>query len=275
MPHPEEEPKPAGSTSYAFDNRAPETPRRFAALSQIFDPWTIRHLEHVGVNEGWQCLEVGAGGGSIARWLASRVGPSGRVLATDIDARHLDGLGAANLEVRQHDVSNDPLPATSFDLVHTRLVLQHVPGRRKAISKLVRSLKPGGWMVLEDFAANLWLNPLGQAEGERLHRKTIDAFHSLLRSRGADPYFGRKLIRALEGAGIQSVEAELYGALWRGASPGAELSAANYEQLRGEYLERGLLTADELDRLAVQLHRQDHGRFSPILLTAWGRKPGG
>jgi hypothetical protein len=85
---------------YVFDNAAEEQTReRFATLPRLYDPGTIRHLEALGVGAGWRCLEVGAGGGSVARWLAERVGPIGRVLATDIyvGSEHLL-LGLAALE---------------------------------------------------------------------------------------------------------------------------------------------------------------------------------
>ncbi len=89
---------------YVFDNAEQETQARFAALPLIFDPGTIRHLEARGVSPGWKCLEVGAGGGSIAKWLAERVGASGYVLAADIDTRFLQTLHIPSLEVRQHDI---------------------------------------------------------------------------------------------------------------------------------------------------------------------------
>src|SRR5271154_3035731 len=84
--------------SYAFENSGTQTAARFSALADIFDPGTIRHLTEIGVGSGWHCLEVGAGGGSIATWLCDRVGGNGRVLATDIDTRFLETLNRSNLE---------------------------------------------------------------------------------------------------------------------------------------------------------------------------------
>lgn len=51
---------------------------RLRLLESVFDPGTIRHLEAVGTGPGWRGLEVGAGAGSMVRWLCSRVGPAGR-----------------------------------------------------------------------------------------------------------------------------------------------------------------------------------------------------
>ena len=58
-------------SNYIFDNAAPQASQRFASLQTLYDSWTIRHLEATGIGPGWQCWEIGAGGGSIARWLGS------------------------------------------------------------------------------------------------------------------------------------------------------------------------------------------------------------
>ncbi|MEO8623093.1 MAG: class I SAM-dependent methyltransferase, partial [bacterium] len=103
---------------YILDNAGPETAARFPALSTSFDAGTIRILEQLDIAAGAQCLEVGGGGGSIAAWLASRVGPSGRVLVTDLDTRYLESLNLPNVDVSRHDIAADPLPVAAFDVVH-------------------------------------------------------------------------------------------------------------------------------------------------------------
>jgi SAM-dependent methyltransferase len=123
---------------------------RIKAAEDLLDAGTIQILERVGVPAGWRCLEVGAGGGSIARWLAERVAPTGRVVATDINTRDLDVGRHVELEVRQHDIVNDALEESSFDLVHARLVLEHLPQRDQVFLKLASALRPGGWLVIED-----------------------------------------------------------------------------------------------------------------------------
>ena len=46
-------------------------------MSKILDPWTRRYLAGLGVGQGWRCLELGGGNGSITEWLCAAVGPSG------------------------------------------------------------------------------------------------------------------------------------------------------------------------------------------------------
>lgn len=139
------------ASKYALDNAMDHARERLSRLQDVYDPGTIRLLGALGVDSGWRCLEVGAGAGSIAVWMSEQVGPSGSVLATDIDPRFLDQLAAerANIEVRQHDVVNDELPVSAFDLIHTRMVLEHLPARDQALSRLVNALTPGGWLMIE------------------------------------------------------------------------------------------------------------------------------
>jgi len=129
-------------STYVLDNASEQAARRFASLEACYDPVTIRQLGQVGVSPGWSCLEVGGGGGSIARWLAERVGPSGRVVVTDIDARWLD-FKHPNIELREHNIATDELEWGAFDLVHERLVLIHLPERERALRRMIDALSPG------------------------------------------------------------------------------------------------------------------------------------
>jgi ubiquinone/menaquinone biosynthesis C-methylase UbiE len=83
-------------------------------------------------------------------WLAERVGPTGRVLATDIDVSWMTADADACYEVRCHDVGVDPPPGDGFDLVHARLVLVHVPQRATGLAGMVSALRPGGRLLVEE-----------------------------------------------------------------------------------------------------------------------------
>ena len=76
---------------YLLANQQIHAGTRFEALATLFDRSTFSHLREIGVGSGWRCWEVGAGGMSVPLWLATRVGPTGLVLATDIDTSWLAG----------------------------------------------------------------------------------------------------------------------------------------------------------------------------------------
>src|SRR5258705_6890701 len=70
---------------YLLANAQAEAGARFGALAELFDPSTFRHFAALGVGPGQSCWEVGAGGPSVPAWLAARVGPARRGIATHLD----------------------------------------------------------------------------------------------------------------------------------------------------------------------------------------------
>ena len=261
-------------TRYAFDNARAQTRQRFPALADLYDEETIRCLQAIGVAPGWRCLEVAAGGGSIARWLASQAGNSGHVLATDLDTRFLESLAGPAVEVRRHDIVRDPLPDPAFDVVHARLILVHLPERELALANMARALKPGGWLVCEEFdSLSMPADPVLHP-GECALKAQV-AMQRVLASRGANTRYGRNLAIRMRAHGLVDIRAEGRMALWQGGSVGARLYRANFEQLREELLRIGLLTQAELDD---DLARLDDPRTvfpSPVMWTVCARRAHG
>jgi SAM-dependent methyltransferase len=256
---------------YLLDNLQAEAGRRFDAFAELFDPWTFRHLTAVGLGRGWRVWEAGAGGRSVPAWLAHQVGPSGRVLATDIDTRWVSG--APGVEVLRHDVGLDPAPEGPFDLVHARLLLVHVPDRAQALASMLSALRPGGWLVVEE--ADPALQPLvcpedrGPAE-QRANRLKAE-FRRLLAVRGVDLAYGRTLPRRLRQLGLVDVSADAFFPI---AGPAcARLERATVEQVRDRLITDGHVPAAEI---AEHLDAVAGGALdlatSP-LISAWGRRP--
>jgi SAM-dependent methyltransferase len=262
-----------GHEGYLLDNQQPEAGRRFEALAQLFDPVTFRHLAAVGVSTGWACWEVGAGGPNVPAWLAERVGPSGRVVASDIDTAWMPDEGAA-FEVLRHDVGVEPPPGNDFDLVHARLVLTHVPARMEALASMVRALRPGGWLVVED--ADPGLQPLVCPDevgaAERLANRLRQGFRTLMAERGAELAFGRTLPRLLREAGLDAVQADAFFPI---ASPACTaLEVATVHQIRYRLVAAGLATEEEVEE---HLRNVATGRLdlaTAPLVSAWGRLGG-
>ena len=262
----------AATTRYTFDNSGTEVPSRFAALTTIFDPGTIRHLSEVGVGKGWRCLEVGAGDGGIATWLCDQVGNAGQVVATDIDIRFLETLGRSNMEVRRHDIRSDPLPEATFDLVHFRLVLGHLPNRDECLGRLVRALRPGGWMVAEEFDS--WsLRPDHTINAAETALKAFGAMQAIMARHGFDGYYGRRLVDHLRAHGLTDIAAEGRLFMFEGGTTGAELTRAAISQTREEMIDAGAITEAEIERDLRQLESTDFMMPSAIMWAVRGRRP--
>jgi SAM-dependent methyltransferase len=259
-------------TSYAFVNSSKEARTRFEALSKIYDRGTIRHLEDLGVGGGWHCLEIGGGSGTIAKWLAGRVGSTGHVLTTDLDTRFLEPLKSPNLEVCRHNIATDPLPEAAFDLIHTRLVLMHVPERDAALAQMISSLKPGGWLLMEEYDSCSMLPDPVANPAETILMAHL-AMQRLLEDNGVNRRYGRLLSGLLRARGLTTVGAEAQLFLWQGGSGGMALMRANLEQLRETMIERNYITPQEFVRDLAQLDDPDLLMPSSILWSVWGRRP--
>ncbi|MGH2728016.1 MAG: class I SAM-dependent methyltransferase, partial [Actinomycetota bacterium] len=262
---------------YVFDNAWQQERERLAGLEALYDPVTIRHLEALGVAPGWRCLEVGGGGGSIADWLSDRVGPKGTVLATDVNTRFLDALSKPNLEIRKHDVGGDELPAEVFDLIHTRLLLEHLPDREQVLKRLVTALRPGGWLLIEDFdLSHAAAKPHGMfrypPDTEKRGVKIIRAVMAVLQAAGADPVYGAKLPGELMAHGLVDIGSETFGGLVWGGSRATLMPAWTLEKLRDRLVEAGI-GAGDIDREIETYGDPNVASFSAPLVSAWGRRP--
>jgi SAM-dependent methyltransferase len=263
---------PPKSEGYVFDNKAQEARRRFAGLSAVFDPGTFRLLIERGVAARWHCLEVGTGSGSVAAWIAECVGLSGYVLATDTDPRFAEELHRPNIEVRRHDITVDPLPGAAFDLVHARLVLIHLPMRDAVLTRMTAALKPGGWLLIEDFDARAMSADPNIDPAERV-LKSREAMMRVMESKGVDLRCGRRIAAKMRGEGLVEIGAEARVFRWEGGSPGARIDSANLQQMRAPILASGLVNEAELEADLARLDDPQFAYPSPVMWASWGRRP--
>ena len=257
---------------YVFGNTDEYARLRHRELSALFDSQTIRHLTQLGVDKGWTCLEVGGGGGSIASWLCERVGDLGGVLATDIDPRFLGALSYSNLEVRRHDIQTEGLPERQFDLAHTRMVLMHLPDRELALQRMLKAMKPGGWIVIEEMD-DLSIVPDSSVNPAEEELQVRRAFQHVLASRGVELRYGRLLPQKLRAQGLVNVGAEASVSIWKGRSAGTRLLKLTCQQLRDPIIGSGLISQAEFDSEMKRVDEPDFLMPSPMLWTVWGQVP--
>jgi len=263
----------SSKAQYALDNAWDKARERLSGLESMADPGTIRNFERLGVDTGWNCLEAGAGGGSMTAWLADRVGPEGEVLAIDLDTRFVESLPHPNLSVRKMDLLADDLPSKTFDLVHTRALLIHLPDPQSTIQKLTETLAPGGWLLVEemDFVSAAAVPGVDASQAD-LFEKVVHAHNRVLAERG-DPWYGRRAADDLRDCQLESVDAEGRTIIVRGDTPGATAWRLTFEQLADRILELELATDAELDAVQHVLQDPDFAFQSMVFMAAWGRKP--
>jgi SAM-dependent methyltransferase len=241
--------------AYVFQGTAREAElERLRALERAFDAGTRRWLLRTGVGPGWRCLEVGAGAGSIARWLSEVVGTVGQVVALDLDARFLSDINVAapNLEIVEADIRTAHVAPGAFDLVHARFLLIHLADWAAALEAMIRCVKPGGWLVVEEPDFSSARVYAGDAQLRAAFENVGRAVEAMFARRGMDHAFGARipaLLQDLETArGFREICVENDLPVDRGGGPIATMMGMSTRQLRDKYVATGHAAPDDIER---------------------------
>jgi ubiquinone/menaquinone biosynthesis C-methylase UbiE len=259
------------STGYALDSAWHAERDRLDSLTSLYDQRTLGLCDRLGLSAGWECLDAGAGTGSLALALADVVGPTGTVVAVDVDTRFLDPIAGPSLQVVRADVTAQPLSEARFDLVHARLVLEHLPARDAVLRSMAAALKPGGWLLVEDFD---WATGGLVDPPSALHTRVVEACKALFAHHGYDPEYGRKLPRRLQDVGLTQISTHAESLQVRADK---RLGVPQWEllvdQLAPGLIAFGLLHDADLERFHALWHDGESVCFAPLLVSSWGRRP--
>jgi SAM-dependent methyltransferase len=246
---------------------------RLERIAALTDPATVRYLEQIGVADGWRCAEVGAGAGSIARWLSNRVGHSGKVVALDIDTDFLNDLSAPNVEVRKQDITTTSLEEGAYDLVHVKILLMHLVERERVLGELVAALKPGGFLLVEeaDIRSIQRVDPPSP-----LLTRAASALETFFYFGGADPGYGMKLLPAVRRAGLEVLGTDCQLTAVQAGSREVQTIVMSLAKLAPMIVRAGLMSEKEVEAAFHQLEQpSDTVIYTPITVSVWGQRVGG
>jgi SAM-dependent methyltransferase len=251
---------------YAFPHAGTDERRRLELFAERLDPLTVRRIKALVLAPGARCLEVGGGRGSIARWLCEYVGPTGRVTATDLETGFLSELALPNLDVVRHDVTSDEFPDESFDLVHVRAVLMHLPDRMAVLRRMASWLAPGGWLLAEDCDFGLW-----QADFDPIWAAHPRAWHEAFPNGSLAQ--GRAVLRQIHQLGLEDIGADAELDIVQPGTALAEFYQLSVAAMAGPVISSGVLTDEEQARLEGRLDDPDFLGCGFAFIGAWGRRP--
>ena len=218
---------------------------RLQGLEKVYDPASRDRLLTTGITTGWRCLEIGAGAGSMMRWMSEQVGETGQVTAIDRDTRFIKDCQLNNVEVIEADILQIALDK-SFDLVHVRHVLVHLENQA-LLNKILTLLKPGGWLVIEeaDFSANRFITgtPTQQRSVENINK----AMQQMFTNQDKDYALGIKLPSLLQQIGFCNLQIENDVPISVGNSDVATMMKLSARQLTEQYLATGKATQTDID----------------------------
>ena len=256
---------------YVFSPTWERETERLVTNEAVWDPGTLERFDRLGVAPGWSCLEVGAGAGGAAAWLADRVGRTGRVVAADLEIGRLGPLADRGVEVLRYDLRSEDLPAGEFDLVHARMVVQHLPDRAAAVARLTAALRPGGWLFLEDTDS---LPLFRSAVSEDFLQDIRAAGYGLMRQSGHEPRGGHFDLQLLLAGPLVDVSAEGRVVVMRGGSDQARHYQLWLEFMRPRIVDAGLLSDARIDEAQAEMNDPAHWWTSQVLISSYGRMPG-
>jgi SAM-dependent methyltransferase len=247
---------------------------RLRLLEARYDPHTFRRLGMFGPLAGARCLEVGAGAGSVARWLAAEAGPAGQVVATDTNPRFLADAEEIGVEVRRHDILAGPLEPGRYDLVHCRALLLHLADPQRAVRNMAAALRPGGWLLIEDadYITLAAANPAHPAAARFDHvTRRLLAFFAAW---GVfDPFLGRCLPSLVAAAGLAEAGSEAIACHQRGGSGEAELLRRSLERMNPMILSNSVAGQQELKAVCAATADPSFRFLDALSIAAWGRAP--
>lgn len=255
---------------YVFAEESDVEWARLTGLEAMFDPLTTDVLARLGVGPGWRCAEVGAGAGSVARWLAERVGPAGQVVATDVDIRHLAAVEAPNVQVLCHDLTVENCPGKPFDLLHARALVEHLLDREKVLERLASWVRPGGWLVIEDCD---WTTRFPVTPAPVLEKVTAVGLDFVCTAFTCDTTFGRALPKLFSDQGLVDIGCEAHSRLTRGGSAEAQFGINSMARLREPLEAAGLVTEEEMAAAIAAQEDPSFMTMAPTLVSVWGRVP--
>lgn len=251
-------------SGYVYDQSFNDERARLAGIESLWDPGSQALLDELGITEGWRCLEVGAGGGSLVPWMVSR---GATVTAIDIDTRFIESLAGDAVEVRRVDIRADELPESKFDLIHARLVLEHLAERREIIDRLVAALRPAGWLVIEDYD---W-SGFGFEDADPQLDRVTESVIGFMQQAGFEPQYGRRVVADMAAAGLADVRGEGRARVIDSKSPGFDFFRLSFESLRNAVVDTGVLSADDADAAAARFS-EDRRLLTPMMMAGIGRR---
>lgn len=180
---------------------------RLGSQHAVWRQTALQAWERAGLKPGMRVADIGCGPGYASLDLAEAVGPQGHVIGVDQSRTFLkvlreraQGQGLSNVETIETDLAGLDLPGNSLDMIYVRWVLSFVAEPEAALVRMVKALKPGGAIVLQEYGCyrTFRIEP-----HEPVLDRFLDAVEAGWKAGGGDANVARRLPGALAKAGCE------------------------------------------------------------------------
>ncbi|MFC6081193.1 class I SAM-dependent methyltransferase [Sphaerisporangium aureirubrum] len=253
-----------------FNHATASEDERLAALAAELDPASFRRLGALPIQPDWRCLELGAGTGTVARWMAARC-PDGGVVATDLDLELVRGHDGEHGDVTwtHHDLTRDDFPPGSFDLIHARYLFCHLRTREQDLARVASWLVPGGWLVLEEPAKF----PIESSPHHAYRETSMGVFTALAERIGTDCDWPRALPDHMRRTGLTELDIDIAYSMVGGNRPMGRFWELTVEQLTPTLCTMDGITPDMVADTLVSLRDPEFRELGMATLAVTGRRP--
>jgi len=243
--------RPDPNAVYSLGTSPGETDRLLRQADELLGANTAL-VDRTRLGPGDAAIDFGCGPRGILELLSSRVGPTGRVVGVDAEARFVALAEAmvarrslGNVEVLLADARNTGLPSSSFDVTHARTLLVTIPQPEEVLEEMVRVTKPGGWVL--GFEADIGGSICypDHAAYERL----LELCERVIDRNGANQRIGRRVAELFRSAGLVDVQVESRADTYPLGHTRRTVRLDLVRALRSPLVEFGLCTEAELDEL--------------------------
>jgi ubiquinone/menaquinone biosynthesis C-methylase UbiE len=187
-----------------------EDPREADRLEQKVDPeaWVKKYLERY-LRPEFEVLCVGCGPGSILRAISASH-PTIRATGIDISQKRIEqararSAGYPKVQFFCGNATEMQFPRRTFDVVCTRMLLQYLSQKEKAVAEMVRVAKPGAIVLMQDLDGQLiWHYP-----EDAIMQNAVAQVTGALAESGFDPLVGRKLFWLAQKAGLEEIQVQV------------------------------------------------------------------
>jgi SAM-dependent methyltransferase len=257
------------SSTHYLHGTEPVEQERLGLMNELLNENSLREMN---LAVGQRVLDVGCGLAQLSREMARQVGPTGIVVGIERSAeqiavaRELAAQAGEQRLVELREGTADQLPLRdgewgTFDVAHARFLLEHVPDPVAVVRQMVRAVRPGGRIVLQDDphdTLRLWPEPPAFGKLWSNYMRTYDRV-------GNDPLTGHRLVAILVGAGAQPT---------RNAWPFFGACAGQSERLK-DYVENLARILVGVREPILSLGEFDAPAFEACLaaLRAWAKRP--
>jgi len=258
--------------------------RRLILQARMFDPFMRTAMERAGIGEGMTVLDVGTGAGDVAMLAANLVGPRGRVLAVDLDARAIElararalAAGMTNIEFIVGDCRTVALPRR-IDAIVGRLVLMYVADPAATVRMLADRLESGGIVLFQE--CNVTPVSVQSHPPLELMARLSAWTRAAATHAGLNQAQGYDLRSVFIQAGLPEPQMQLDSSVGGGPDwEGYEYLEATLRSMLPLVICSGEATAEEIDidtvaaRLRNEAIANDAVIKGPDMVSAWARKP--